>query len=151
VRVRAARPEDVPALAAIAERSYRWAFEGILEPEVLAGRDAAFFAARFASSWEHMLVALTHEGPMGFLLMTDGHIDMLFMDPRASGQGGGALLLKQAEALGARSLECFRDNHGARRFYARHGWQLAKEYDRDFAGRQRSFVLYVKGQEEAGA
>jgi putative acetyltransferase len=73
------------------------------------------------------------------------------MDPRASGQGGGALLLKQAEALGARSLECFRDNHGARRFYARHGWQLAKEYDRDFAGRQRSFVLYVKGQEEAGA
>ncbi|HLM41386.1 MAG TPA: GNAT family N-acetyltransferase [Microvirga sp.] len=151
MRVRAARPEDVPALAAIAERSYRWAFEGILEPEVLAGRDAAFFAARFASSWEHMLVALAHEEPMGFLLMTDGHIDMLFMDTRASGQGGGALLLKQAEALGARSLECFRDNHGARRFYERQGWQLAKEYDRDFAGRQRSFVLYVKGQEEAGA
>jgi putative acetyltransferase len=143
--VRAARPEDVPALAAIAERSYRWAFEGILEPEVLAGRDAAFFAARFASSWEHMLVALTHEEPMGFLLMTDGHIDMLFMDPRASGQGGGALLLKQAEALGARSLECFRDNHGARRFYERQGWQVSREYDRAFAGRERSFVLYAKG------
>ena len=145
MRVRAARPDDVPALAAIAERSYRWAFERILEPEVLAGRDAAFFAARFASSWEHMLVALAHEEPMGFLLMTDGHIDMLFMDPRASGQGGGALLLKQAEALGARSLECFRDNHGARRFYERHGWQVAREYDRTFAGRERSFVLYVKG------
>ena len=145
MRVRAARPEDVPALAAIAERSYRWAFEGILEPEVFAGRDAAFFAARFASSCEHMLVALTHEGPMGFLLMTDGHIDMLFMDPRASGQGGGALLLKQAEALGARSLECFRDNHGARRFYERQGWQVSREYDRAFAGRERSFVLYAKG------
>ena len=145
MRVRAARPEDVPALAAIAERSYRWAFEGNLEPEVLAGRDAAFFAARFASSWEHMLVALAHEEPMGFLLMTDGHIDMLFMDPRASGQGGGALLLKQAEALGARSLECFRDNHGARRFYERQGWQVSREYDRAFAGRERSFVLYAKG------
>jgi putative acetyltransferase len=145
VRVRAARPEDVPALAVIAERSYRSAFEGILEPEVLAGRDAAFFAARFASSWEHMLVAVMHEEPIGFLLMTDGHIDMLFMDPRASGQGGGALLLKQAEALGARSLECFRDNHGARRFYERHGWQVAKEYEREFAGGERSFVLYAKG------
>ena len=147
--VRAARPEDVPALADIAERSYQSAFAGLLEPEVLAGRDAAFFAARFASSWEDMLVAVTHEEPMGFLLMTDGHIDMLFMDPRASGKGGGALLLKQAEVLGARSLECFRDNHGARRFYELHGWQVAREYDRDFAGRQRSFVLYVKGQEEA--
>ena len=145
MRVRAARPEDVPTLAVIAERSYRSAFEGILEPEVLAGRDAAFFAARFASSWEHMLVALAHEEPMGFLLMTDGHIDMLFMDPRASGQGGGALLLKQAEALGARSLECFRDNHGARRFYERQGWQVSREYDRAFAGRERSFVLYAKG------
>jgi len=149
VRVRAARPDDVPALSEIAERSYRSAFEGILEPEVLAGRNAAFFAARFASSWEHMLVAVTHEEPMGFLLMTNGHIDMLFMDPRASGQGGGALLLREAEALGAKSLECFRDNDGARRFYERHGWQVAREYDRDFAGRQRSFVLYVKGQEEA--
>ena len=146
--VRAARPEDVPALANIAERSYRSAFEGILEPEVLAGRDASFFALRFATSWKHMLVALTHGEPTGFLLMTDGHIDMLFMDPRASGKGGGALLLKEAEVLGARSLECFRDNHGARRFYERHGWQVAKEYDREFAGCLRSFVLYVKEQEK---
>ena len=144
MRVRAARPDDVPALAGIAERSYRSAFERILEPEVLAGRDASFFGARFASSWKHMLVAVTHEEPIGFLLMTNGHIDMLFMDPLTSGQGGGALLLKEAEVLGAKSLECFRDNHGARRFYERHGWQVAKEYDREFAGRQRSFVLYAK-------
>ena len=145
MRVRAARPGDVPALAEVAERSYRSAFAGILEPEVLAGRDAAFFAARFATSWKDMLVAVMHEELMGFLLMTDGHIDMLFMDPQASGQGGGALLLKEAEALGARSLECFRDNHGARRFYERHGWRVAKGYDREFAGGERSFVLYAKG------
>ncbi len=141
--VRPARPDDVPALAAIAERSYRAAFADILEGEVLAGRDAAFFAERFASSWERMLVAL-QDGPMGFLLVTDGHIDMLFMDPDASGRGGGALLLKEAEARGAKSLECFRDNHGARRFYERQGWRVAREYEREFAGRSRSFVFYVK-------
>lgn len=144
MKVRAAGPEDLPVLAAIAERSYRAAFEGILEKDVLTSRDAAFFAARFAASWERMLVALVQDKPIGFLLMTEGHIDMLFMDPDASGQGGGALLLEQAEFLGARSLECFRDNHGARRFYERHGWQVAREYEREFAGRSRSFVFYVK-------
>jgi len=144
VIVRPAGEDDVLALAAIAEVSYRAAFAGILEADVLAGRDETFFAERFASSWEHMLVACSGERPIGFLLMTDGHIDMLFMDPAASGEGGGSLLLEAAEQQGARSLECFRDNHGARRFYERNGWQVERQYDRDFAGKRRSFVLYVK-------
>jgi putative acetyltransferase len=143
--IRAAGADDVPTLAAMAERSYRAAFAGILEEDALASRDAAFFADRFATSWERMLVALSGEEPIGFLLMTEGHIDMLFMDPGTSGQGGGALLLKRAETLGARSLECFRDNHGARRFYERHGWRVAREYEREFVGKTRSFVFYVKG------
>ncbi len=142
--VRPARAEDIPALAAIAERSYRAAFAGILEADVLDGRSAAFFAARFAASWERMLVALSGEKLIGFLLVTDRHIDMLFMDPDAGGRGGGALLLREAEARGARSLECFRDNHGARRFYERNGWRVSREYEREFAGRSRSFVLYEK-------
>jgi len=144
VIVRPAEVEDIPALATIAERSYRAAFAGILEPEVLEGRNAAFFAERFASSWERMLIALSHEELIGFLLMTDGHIDMLFMDPDAGGKGSGALLLAEAETRGAKSLECFRDNHGARRFYERHGWRVTREYERDFAGKSRSFVFYEK-------
>ena len=140
-----AEVDDVPVLAAIAERSYRAAFAEILEAVVLQTKDEAFFAARFASSWERMLVAVIDEKPAGFLLMTDEHIDMLFMDPAASGRGGGALLLKEAERRGARSLECFRDNHAARRFYERHGWQVERECDREFAGKSRSFVHYIKG------
>ena len=142
--VRPAEVEDIPALATIAERSYRAAFAGILEPEVLEGRNAAFFAERFASSWERMVVVLSHEELIGFLLMTDGHIDMLFMDPDAGDRGGGMLLLREAEARGAKSLECFRDNHGARRFYELHGWRVTREYERDFAGKSRSFVFYEK-------
>jgi len=146
--VRSARIDDIPALAAIAERSYRTAFAEILEQDVLAGRDAAFFAARFTASWQRMLTALSDEAPVGFLLMTDEHIDMLFMDPAVSGRGGGggALLLREAEARGAKSLECFRDNHAARRFYERHGWRIEREYEREFAGRDRRFVSYVKGR-----
>jgi putative acetyltransferase len=145
VIVRPASAGDIPALAAIAETSYRAAFADILEPDVLDGRNAAFFAERFASSWQHMLVALEPDRPIGFLFMTDGHIDMLFMDPAASGKGGGADLLREAQARGARSLECFRDNPVARRFYERHGWRVTREYEREFAGRSRSFVFYEKG------
>lgn len=142
--VRPAALQDVPALAAIAERSYRAAFADILEEDVLAARDAAFFSARFATTWERMLVALADDRPVGFLLMTEGHIDMLFMDPDVTGRGGGALLLEEAQARGARSLEAFRDNHGARRFYEHHGWRLARAYEREFAGKNRAFVFYVR-------
>jgi putative acetyltransferase len=145
VIVRPAGMDDLSALAAIAERSYRIAFENILETDVLESRDASFFATRFASSWERMLVAVSESEPVGFLLTTGGHIDMLFMDPTAGGRGGGAALLREAERQGAKSLECFRDNHAARRFYERHGWRVEREYDREFAERSRSFVLYVKG------
>lgn len=144
MKVRPAAREDIPALAAIAEASYRAAFATILEEDVLAGRDAAFFAGRFEEAWDRMLVACSNDVPAGFLLMTDGHIDMLFMDPAVSGKGGGALLLHEAERCGARSLECFRDNVAARRFYERHGWRMDRDYERDFAGRRRSFVFYVR-------
>lgn len=142
--VRPARIEDIPVLAVVAARSYRAAFATILEPEVLETRDTAFFAERFRSSWERMLVVEQQGKIAGFLLMTDGHIDMLFMDPAVSGQGGGARLLEAAEEKGAKSLECFHDNRGARRFYERHGWRVTREYEREFAGRSRGFVFYEK-------
>ncbi|SCY30182.1 GNAT family N-acetyltransferase [Microvirga guangxiensis] len=144
--VREARLEDIPALSEVAARSYRAGFASILEPDVLATRDPAFFAERFSSSWERVLVSERQGEIAGFLLMTDGHIDMLFMDPDASGQGGGARLLEEAESRGARSLECFHDNEGARRFYERHGWRVTRAYERDFAGRRRSFVFYEKSK-----
>jgi putative acetyltransferase len=144
VKVRAATPDDIPSLAVIAQQSYSFAFANILETEVIDDHDIAFFMTRFAHAWPRMLVSIAENRLTGFLLMTDGHIDMLFMDPAASGQGGGAQLLREAEAKGARTLECFRDNHGARRFYERHGWRIAREYERDFAGKNRSFVFYEK-------
>jgi putative acetyltransferase len=143
--VRLAEPDDIPVLAGIAQSSYSLAFADILEEEVIDDHDTAYFMARFAYAWECMLAVVSEGEPVGFLLMTNGHIDMLFMDPDASGRGGGALLLQEAEQRGARSLECFRDNNAARRFYERHSWLVEREYDREFAGKSRSFVRYVKG------
>jgi putative acetyltransferase len=144
LRVRAAAPEDIADLAALASRSYQAAFASILDDAVLRSRDAASFEARFAICWPHMTVVVADNGIWGFLLMMEGHIDMLFMDPAATGKGAGALLLRDAETRGARSLECFRDNHRARSFYERNGWTLTRAYERDFAGKLHSFVYYEK-------
>ncbi|WP_210493782.1 GNAT family N-acetyltransferase [Microvirga antarctica] len=142
--LRAARESDIPALARVAARSYRAAFSEILDDVAMGSRDTAFFEARFASCWQALVVAEDDGRSTGFLLVTDGHIDMLFMDPAAIGKGVGAKLLAHAEKNGARTLECFRDNKAARRFYERHGWQVARGYDRDFAGRTYAFVFYEK-------
>jgi putative acetyltransferase len=81
---------------------------------------------------------------IGFAVMTDGHIDMMFVDPAAHRTGAGRALLADAETHGARSLECFRANTAARRFYEAHSWRLARAYARPFAGREREFVFYEK-------
>ncbi|MET0429797.1 MAG: GNAT family N-acetyltransferase [Microvirga sp.] len=143
--IRRAGSRDIPVLAGIAERSYRSAFADILEPAILEGRNASFFEGLFRESLERLTLAESLGAPVGFLVVTDGHVDMLFVDPEAFGHGVGSALLAHAEASGATSLECFADNHPARRFYTRNGWLLTRTYERVFAGRLRGFVRFEKG------
>lgn len=145
--IRKAEHSDIPDLAAVAERSYRTGFGAILGEEIVATRTAHFFAQRFEPAWERMLVALSEGRVAGFCMITDAHIDMLFVDPEATGQGLGSALLRQAESAGASTLECFRDNLRARQFYEKHGWRVVKEYERDFIGQKRGFVLYVSAHQ----
>lgn len=143
--LRAATPADFPALAAIAEAAYRQAFAAILTPETLACFDRPFFAARFALERRVPVVATDGDGTaLGFHLLGDGHIHMLFVDPARQAVGVGRTLLADAERRGATSLESFRDNYAARGFYEKHGWTLAREYVRPFGGRDLAFVAYVK-------
>ncbi|MBM6593326.1 GNAT family N-acetyltransferase [Microvirga pudoricolor] len=142
--IRNAEPRDVGALSRIAESSYRAAFASILDEDVLLSRNADYFARRFRESWPSLTVASDEGWILGFCLLTDGHVDMLFLAPEATGRGVGALLLKHAEKNGAKSLECFRDNRRARAFYEREGWTLARSYERDFAGKPHAFVFYEK-------
>lgn len=142
--LRCATPGDVPAMAAVAASAYRQAFAAILEPEVLAQRDAGFFEAHFAPRVQHMHLAEQHGQVLGYSLVSDGHLDQLFIAPQAQGRGVGAALLAQVEAAGTQSLECFRDNQRARAFYQAKGWRLTRSYEREFAGRVRAFVFYEK-------
>ncbi len=142
--VRAAIAADVPAMAAIAAASYRAAFAAILEAEALAVRDGEFFANLFVRTLTSLRVAETDGDVVAFAMVTDQHLDMLFVAPNAQRRGAGRALLGAVEADGVCTLECFRDNHGARRFYERHGWRLARAYEREFIGRERAFVFYEK-------
>ena len=71
-----------------------------------------------------MRVAERGRRALGFSLVTGTHLDMLFVDSEAAGEGAGSALLRRVEAEGARTLEAFRDNHAARAFYERRGWTL---------------------------
>ena len=142
--VRAATEGDIAATAVVATASYAAAFADILGPEILAGYDQAFFAARFAACLARLRVAEFDGAIAGFSLVTEGHLDMLFIAPACQGRGVGQELLSDAEARGTVSLESFRDNHRARRFYEQFGWRLAAEYAREFAGAIGHFVRYEK-------
>ncbi len=142
MRLRDAVAADVAATAEVAAASYRAAFAAILDPEVLARYDPAFFAARFAASLDRLRLAERDGRIIGFCLVTEAHIDMIFVAPDALGTGAGRALLADAQAHGASSLECFAANAPARHFYDRQGWRVTQAYTRFFAGRDRSFVRY---------
>lgn len=144
VELRPAAPGDVAALARVAHASFHQGFAGIMTPDSLAQRPLDFFAERFAEQWPHVTVALVDGVLLGFSMVRNAHIDMFFVDPSAQGRHIGAAMLRHAEAAGARTLECFRDNHAARGFYEKAGWGLTGGTRRAFCGVEYDFVNYAK-------
>lgn len=138
--IRKAVEADITPAAALMAQAYATHFRPIMGDAAL-DFDQAHFEARFARDLTELTV-LDENGVCGVLLVKDGHIAMLFA--AETGQGHGAALLAHAEAHGAHSLEVFAANEGARRFYERTGWQVADNYEREFAGAQHRFLRYEK-------
>jgi putative acetyltransferase len=144
VELRPATPADAGDLARVAHASFHGAFAAIMSPASLALRPLAFFAERFAVQWPDVVVAVRDGRIVGFSMVRNAHIDMLFVDPAVQAQGVGRALLAGAVAGGARTLECFRDNREARLFYEKHGWRLASSLRRSFCGEDYDFVTYER-------
>lgn len=138
--VRRAGAADIAPAAALMAQAYATHFRSIIGDAAL-DFDQAHFETRFARELTELTV-LDADGVRGVLLVKDGHIAMLFA--AETGRGHGAALLAHAEANGARSLEVFAANEGARRFYERAGWQVADDYQREFAGALHRFLRYEK-------
>ena len=142
--IRRATADDIPALADIAVAGYRMGFADIIGYDGLArfGRD--FFVERFGREWPAVTVAEEGITIIGFAEVRDGTLDMLFIAPSLARSGIGGKLLAESERCGAKQLECFRDNAGARQFYEKHGWRGTRDYAREFAGTEHHFVAYEK-------
>ena len=142
--LRPATAGDAEALGGVAYRSFHGAFAGIMSPASLAQRPQLFFVERFGEQWPAVTVAEIEGRIVGFSMIRANHIDMFFIDPDAQAHGIGKALLHAAEAGGAKSLECFRDNRQARAFYEKHGWRLASSLRRSFCGEEYDFVTYER-------
>lgn len=78
---------------------------------------------------------IDHTGPgiIALLVLSDGSVEHLHVDPEWTGQGLGSLLVGLAKDRCAGSLDLwtFQSNTGARRFYERHGFSAVAMTDGD--------------------
>jgi GNAT superfamily N-acetyltransferase len=70
---------------------------------------------------------------MALMVLVDGWVDQLYVDPQFVGRGFGARLIELAMDLNPAGLELwtFEANTGAQRFYERHGFVAVGSTDGD--------------------
>jgi putative acetyltransferase len=96
MHARPARPEDRDHLLGVWERSVRATHHFLEESDVAALRPLVVQElASDAVDWWVLISA--SDTPIGFLGLTTGTIEALFIDPDHHGQGGGRLLVAHAQ------------------------------------------------------
>ena len=127
--IRKAKQDDLNRIAEIEVIHYRLKFYPIfLDDEYYFGElQVPNLAKRYADSLKDIRV--WDDGVVkGFILVQDGEVKKLFVEPVLQGHGIGAGLLEYAvEHLGAQPLWDLEANEGAIRFYQRHGFRLTGE------------------------
>lgn len=127
--IRKAKQDDLNRIAEIEVFNYRLKFYPIfLDDEFYFGElQVPNVAKRYTDSLEDIRV--WDDGVVkGFILVKDGEIKKLFVEPVLQGRGIGAKLLEYAvEHMVAKTLWALEKNTGAIRFYQRHGFRLTDE------------------------
>lgn len=127
--IRTASKEDLNRIAEIEVFNYRLKFYPIFRSDgfYFGELQVPNLAERYADALEHIRVY--DDGVVkGFILVRDGEVKKLFVEPVLQGQGiGGALLKYGIASMGARRLWALEKNPDAIRFYGRHGFRLTGE------------------------
>jgi len=147
--LRRATPEDAPALTAFARAAFVAAFGTLYRPEDLAAffaqdRSAESYAAKLADPATRVALAEQDGRILAYCLIVEGarfpehpeplperpmFLSQLYCAGEATGRGLGAQLLAwaigEAREWGADAitLSVYSENHGAQRFYQRHGFR----------------------------
>ena len=106
-----------------------------------------YMAERVIGECEVQLVRREH-GPVAFLALRNDMVDHLYVLPEAQRVGIGAALLEAAKARRPAGLRLwvFQRNHGARAFYARHGFAEMELTDgADNEEREPDVLLWWEG------
>lgn len=149
--VRQAVPDDLRALVTLGRQTFTETFGYLYPPEDLASYLSSAYAedriaADLVDPRKRMWVAERDGAPVGFALAGPAHLphaevtpacgelERIYLLRDAQGFGLGSRLLVTAldwlVADGPRDLwiSVYSENHGARRLYGRHGFELAGEY-----------------------
>jgi putative acetyltransferase len=127
MRLRRGKPEDIAPIARMMRSTYdRMTYIPRLHTPA---EDLAFITGLFAD--HEVWVADDGNGVLGFAILSEDQLLQIHVDPEHQSRGIGGLLLartKEARPAGF-SLWVFQKNEGARRFYERHGLDLARVTD----------------------
>lgn len=131
---RAARSDDLDRLYRIwrgaVEATHRFLSESDLSEIAALVRD------QYLPSADLVVATGADDRPLGFMGMTDAHIDALFVDPAVHGRGVGRLLIDHAEGMhGELTVDVNEQNSGGIAFYRRLGFVAIGRSPVDDAGR----------------
>jgi GNAT superfamily N-acetyltransferase len=125
--LRAARPEDTPAVVAVFQAARADALPYL---PILHGHeeDLAFFGGYVERG---QVTVAEHDGRVaGFLALNGDWVDHLYVDPPAQHRGLGSALLRHAQGRSATlQLWVFQRNTRAIAFYEHHGFAIAELTD----------------------
>ena len=134
MNIRRATAADAPQLLDIWLRSVRATHDFVAAADI----DAMFPQVRgYLSSDAELWVACdAADTPMGFMGMSDSHMDALFLAPEFHRRGVGGALMRHARALhGELTVDVNEQNGQARRFYEACGFVVERRSERDGEGR----------------
>lgn len=123
---------DHPVMAALWERSVRASHDFLSDSDIaeIFLKLPKFFNAVELRGWRNQ-----NEQLLGFIGLAEKHIEMLFVDADAIGQGIGKALLEWARLEGANKVDVNEQNPKALNFYQHLGFVEVSRSEMDGQGR----------------
>lgn len=122
---RRARPDEARTIADLWLRS-RYASVPAIPAPVHTDEDTREWFASVVIPDRDVWIITHAELPVALMVLDDGWVDQLYVDPEWTGHGLGSMLIDRAKELsqGRLDLWTFQSNVAARRFYERHGFVI---------------------------
>lgn len=133
IKLRPSRPEDGPRVVEI------WAAAVDATHDFLTPEDRAAIGAEVEGFLPYAPMTLAvddRDRPLGFMLIDDGHMEALFIDPAHRGAGVGAIMIDYALAVHpALTTDVNEQNAQAVGFYEHMGFERTGRSELDSQGR----------------